>query len=298
MNRPKINLHEIIFDVILFVYTKFFLYTIVTRGKMFYQLIKPEWFFALSILIAFFISWYVGLLLLSFFNKNKGKLYTFLSILGLWIPCSMSIFLTYSFSGISGGYNKFVELGFFGSLVGMIGGYAFGTTEYIAREGKSVLISRLEVMTLVCALFFFYLGFSGRIFVDFAYFPFICFILCLVCGIGGIKLTNMLEERDKKPISKFYKHFMGYIYPFIVLAFLCIWQELYLWGRINGALSNNEIVTVPGILLYLLVSGIIPVRIMMALQPPRTRINITLGFFAISYFVYSVSNIVDLNFNW
>ncbi len=260
---------------------------------MFYQLIKPEWFFALSIFIAFFISWYVGLLTLRLFDKNRGRIYTLLSFLGLWIPCSMSIFLTISFSGIVGEDNRFVNLSYFGSVLGIIGGYIFGNTEYIACEGKSVLAKRLPGMSVVCGLFFFYLGFFGGFFIDFAGFTIICYILCFVCGLGGIQLSNVLDEQGEKSISTFYQNFIKYMFPFIVLAFLCIWEELYLWGRINGALTNNETVTVPGILIYLVVSGIIPIRIMIALQPPRTLINITVGFATMGYFIYSVSKIVN-----
>ncbi|PKL36004.1 MAG: hypothetical protein CVV44_17430 [Spirochaetae bacterium HGW-Spirochaetae-1] len=284
----RINKDEIIFDVILFIYTEFFLYSIVLRGKMFYQVISHEWFIPLSILTPFFISWYVGLLLLRLCDKTRSKLYTFLSILGLWIPCSMSVFLVSSFSGIGGEDNSFVDLSYFGSLVGIIGGYIFGSTEYIALEKKSVLSKRLAGMSVVGGLFFFYLGFFGGIFIDNIGFTFICFILVFVCALGCIKLSNVLDEQGEKPLSAFYQNFMKSVFPFIVLAFLCIWEELYLWGRINGALSHNKTVSVPGMFVYLLVSGIIPVRIMMALQPPRTLMNMTGGFATMGYFIYSV----------
>jgi|GEM_PF-4804885 len=292
IKRLKINKDEIIFDMVLFVYTELFLHSIVLRGKMIYQVIKPEWFIPLSILTPFFVSWYVGLLLLRLCDKIRGKRYTFFSILGLWIPSSMSIFLINSLSGISGKDSIFVSLSYFGSVVGVLGGYIFGNTEYLAVEGKSVLSKRLAGMSVVLGLFFFYLGFFGGIFIDHTGFTIICFILVFVCIIVGIKVSNVLDEVGEKPVSTVYLNFIKYVFPFIVLAFLYIWEELYLWGRINGALSLNTTVTMPGMLIYLLVSGIIPVRIMMAMQPPRTVINVTTGFATTGYFLYSVHRII------
>ncbi|MDY6934100.1 MAG: hypothetical protein SVZ03_07745 [Spirochaetota bacterium] len=67
----------------------------------------------------------------------------------------MSIFLTYSFLGIAGEDNRFVNLSYFGSIVGIIGGYIFGYTEYITHKGDSVLSKRLAGMSILCGLFFF-----------------------------------------------------------------------------------------------------------------------------------------------
>jgi len=74
----------------------------------------------------------------------------------------------------------------------------------------------------------------------------------------------------------------------IVITLLCLWDEIYLWGKINPALRTGEIVSTAGMIFYLIISGIIPIRILIALQPPVNIINMIIGTGSIAYFIYSV----------
>jgi hypothetical protein len=55
---------------------------------------------------------------------------------------------------------------------------------------------------------------------------------------------------------------------------------------------KGETVSSPGMLAYLVMTGIIPVRIIMAFQPPATLPGIVTGLLSISYFIFSIINLI------
>lgn len=287
----KVHVGELLFDVVLIVYTEFFLYSVIGKGDLLYKAVSFNLLVYSFPFITFFITWYNGFLAARL-NIPK-KLSFILTILFIWIPASMLIFTDLNLNKLSGGTmgNMQHYWSYFGVIVGIFAGVIFGTTENLVEEGKSAFIQRLLGMAVPFGLLFFYLGFSVTTKINFLY-----FILAIGVPIGMIRLTNKLEEKKGRRVSKLYLIFRAYIFPFIIIAILCIWQEVFIWGKINGALMNNTTLTIPGMLGYLVITGIIPIRIIMAFQLTATFFGRLTGLVSIGFFIYSVAYLIIHNF--
>jgi hypothetical protein len=289
----KIRTNELFFDLALVLYSEFLLYSVLGRGKMLYQLFSIKWLVLTGPIIAFFITWYTGFLAARYSRRIKNrKLDHILHALFIWVPVSMLLLIDRNIEGISGGA---VAKGdrywnYFGVIVGILAGNIFGYTERYSEEGRSVLQYRLEGMAIPTALFFFYLGFYQAFITGLS--PFIFFILSLGSYFGLFKLGSYLDDDREQKISSFYHFFRLHIFPFVTIVILCFWEELFIWGKINGALMKGDTVSSPGMLVYLVMTGIIPVRIIMAFQPPATLPGIVTGLLSISYFIFSIINLI------
>jgi hypothetical protein len=289
----RIRTSELFFDLVLILYSEFFLYSVVSRGKMLYQLFSLKWLVFAGPILAFFITWYTGLLAARYGHRIKNtKLAHIPFALFIWIPVSMFLFIDRNLVGISGGTmaKGHHYWNYFGVIVGIIAGNIFGYTERYTEEGKSVLQYRVEGMAVPSALFFFYLGFYQAFKTGNS--PSIFFIISLGSYFGLFKLGSYLDDDREHKRSSFYHLFRIYVFPFIIIVILCFWEEVFIWGKINGALMNGETVSVPGMLVYLVISGIIPVRVIMAFQPPETLLGFLTGLVSISYFIFSIINLI------
>ncbi|MCP4130078.1 MAG: hypothetical protein GY754_03575 [bacterium] len=289
----RIKPDEIIFDLFLVIYSEFILYSVIPGDMKLYQLFTMNWLVFMGIAITFFITWYAGLLAAGFAHRVKKKFLTIpYMLLLLWIPASMFLFIAWNLEELSvDGLNKGqLYWSFFGGLLGLISGLIFAYTEQQVERGKSVLQTRVQAMTGPLGLIFIYTGFSPL--VDKLMILF--FIMGFIIFFAGIKIGSMLEDKnyDERPISRSYTIFRTWIFPVIIVMIICLWEELYIWGKIEGALMNNKTLSVKEMLGYLTVSGIIPLRIMMILRPPFTLFGLLTGAATMGYFIYCITVLI------
>jgi len=287
----KIKPDLIIFDLFLFVYSEFILYSIIPDDMKLYQLFTLNWLVFMGIVITFFISWYGGYLFSGFMSRINERFIGIATLISLWIPGSMFLFIAWNLESLSiDGLSKGqVYWSYFGVIIGLLAGSIFGLTEQMAEKGKSVLQYRVQGMMIPSSLCFFYLGFSPSIEVP----AFIFFAMGMVSYLLCFKIGDMLDNNEERHLSRAYKIFRRWVFPFIIVMIFCLWEELYIWGKIQGALMKNKTVPVTEMLFYLTVSGIIPVRIIMVLRPPFTFFGLFTGTAAMGYFIYSVSALVN-----
>jgi hypothetical protein len=121
------------------------------------------------------------------------------------------------------------------------------------------------------------------------------FILGLTFGISEISCDQWLEKLMERRAFQLFK---AYVLPFFIVSSMCILEEIYVWGAVHRTqLTGGELES--GYLLkHLLVTGIIPMRIIFALHPPISRLNIITGGLGLTYFVYEIVILVNELSGW
>jgi|GEM_PF-3487466 len=93
-------------------------------------------------------------------------------------------------------------------------------------------------------------------------------------------IGNLHEKSIKKVLDKLDTPVVKNILPFLIVPLVFMWLEILLEGA--GQRSN-----VLFLIFWLTVSGYLPMRILIELEPPPTPLNITTGLVSIGYFLYA-----------
>jgi len=144
-NLFSINRDELLFDILLFVYVEFFLYSMVTGGKWFIQILSVNTLFTLGVVIDFFIIWYLGIIY-SRYRKNTENfsIRILVVLISFWIVISLHFGIAFNIFDIYG-KPDIIVLAVFGYLlvmVGIGGGTVFAFTEAYKSMGKPVIADR------------------------------------------------------------------------------------------------------------------------------------------------------------
>jgi len=297
----SINIHEILFDVVLIVYSEFFLYGIITGGRWFVELMGLNAFLLAGVFIDFFIIWYLGIVLKSYWSSPDQIWLKFLTgIAAIWILVSLHFGIGINSTDIF--KPDMISLWIFGYMLVMIGiggGMIFAITEF--SRAKNISAARFNALK---KLFPFGLW-AMNIYLAYYILETLHFkkiipgiILWSVLTISGFAVFHFLEKKalaKNGPVlpDKIREFSKKYILPFIIITLLCLWDEIYIWGKITPALKRNESVSAAGLMVYLFFSGIIPMRLLLVFQPPVNIYNILIGLFSIGYFIISVLNLLD-----
>lgn len=91
---------------------------------------------------------------------------------------------------------------------------------------------------------------------------------------------NFHEESIKKALDKLNGPIVEFILPFIILPLVFMWLEILLEGLGEGSNAG-------ALILWLTLSGYLPMRVLIELEPPLTPLNIATGLGSIGFFLYA-----------
>jgi len=143
------------------------------------------------------------------------------------------------------------------------------------------LVAFLFTIVFVVMMFHRAKGFTGLL----------VFAGAIVAGIAVLYVTGIMcllvmtgyrHVREKLPGAYFL--ITNVAHPAVTAFLLLVWNSIYM----DAAFRESGTRGVAYVLFILTVTGIIPVRVFMALEPPVRPVNLFLGLVALAYFVYSV----------
>lgn len=301
--NKNINWHELTFDIVLICYASFFLLSVAGESGRFYESFSIVYLIITSIISTFFIIWYFGILYNIFRSYTTSiKILIFVGLVCLWIAVAQVFTLVKNIGWI---YNLesdhgLIILGYsFIIIYGFLLGIFFAVTEVYNKSDnikESRLLSRILFLRFFAGYFLFNAYISLLSIFSLNQKISISVIIAIVVTViitGLIIFSFPFEKKLKKRLKSekvfegrtlvFFKH---YILPIIIITSLCLVEEIYIWGKINSALVQEEIVSNAEMIFHLTISGILPMRLLFALHPPITGLGIIGGLASISYFIY------------
>ncbi|HOT44118.1 MAG TPA: hypothetical protein PLC28_04445 [Spirochaetota bacterium] len=297
----RINRDELLFDILLYAYTEFFLYRFVTGGKWFVQVLSMKSLLVAGVFLDFFIIWYLGTVFREYraYYRN-AVIYVAYCIAALWIVIALHLGVVMNVFDIFG-RGDFIVMSVFGYLlvmVGIAGGVVFAATEVQRGKGRPVAAARLRALKIVVPFGMWamniYLVYHLLESLNMRSFL-VGIPLWVLFTFLEYYLFSFFEKRVKKKVpeeprpSRFDRIFRSYLFPVIVVTLLCLWDEIFLWGSITRALSRGETISLAGTIAYLTLAGIVPMRIILVFQPPLNLVNLAVGAGSMGYFLYSVA---------
>jgi len=303
----NINPDEALFDVLLVLYSKYFLYGLVTGGRRFVEILSMNSLMVIGLFIDFFIIWYLGMIFRSYrdYYKKIGAYLAFF-IAALWIVGALHMGMAMNVFDLFG-KPDFVIMSVFGYLmvmVGIGGGIVFAGTEYQMGTGKPTAADRLHAMKIVLPFGMWAMNiYLVYHLLDALHMK--SWILGIVLWAAMIFLEfyplHRAELAVRKrpasppgaPLSPAANAFYRFAFPVIIITLLCLWDEICLWGRLAPAAREHETVSGAGMIFYLVLTGIIPMRLILLFKPPLNLVNLLAGAGSMGYFVYSIVSLVS-----
>jgi hypothetical protein len=302
----RLNWDELLYDIFLFTYAEFFLYRLVTGGKWFVQILSIETLLLAGVFIDFFILWYVGLVFREYLGYYK-KVFVFVlyGIAAIWIVIALHLGVATNVFDIFG-KQDFVIMSVFGYLLvmaGIGGGIVFAGTEVQRSKGIPVAAVRARAIKIMVPFGMWAMNiYIVYHLLDALYMKNILLGAFLWAALTFLEfwILRMIEKRVREKTATavttspggFDRVFGKFIFPVIVVTLLCLWDEIFLWGSITRALNHRETLSVAGTIGYLILAGIVPMRIILIFQPPLNLVNLVIGAGSMGYFLYSVSTLL------
>lgn len=298
----RVNPGEIIFDVLLVLYAEFFLYTVAAPGGSLVGSLSADGLFITGILIDFFIIWYLGISFTRFLNRTENPfILVGVAAMGLWLVVSLHFGIAINIGDILGGTagNRFFFLGMtWGAplvIIGIGGGVVFAFTEPKAARGEAVLHERALALQKLFPLGMLTLG-AGIAWRVVKHLHFGGIILGIVIWALVVAAAWALPRAAEAAFNRqtpgardrAASVFMAYLFPVILATLVCLWDEIYLWGRLTPALREGTPWSAAGMVAYFFGSGIIPLRILMVLEPPVSIITAVTGLASLGFFIWQV----------
>lgn len=303
----NINPDEVLFDVFLVVYAQFFLYKLVTGGKWFVEILSMNALFVIGVFIDFFVLWYIGMIFRSYWGYYK-KVSVFIAffVAALWILVSLHLGMASNVFDLFGKPDLIIMsvFGYLMVVVGIGGGIVFAGTEYQMGKGKPTAAERLNAMKKLLPIGMW----AMNIYIVYHLLDALD-MKSWILGIGLWAVMIFLEfyplhcaeiavrKRPPAPpgaaLTPAASAFYRFVFPVIIVTLLSLWNEIYLWGKLAPAVRAHEAVSIAGMIFYLVLTGIIPMRLLMLFKPPLNLVNLTAGAGSIGYFVYSIISLVS-----
>ena len=307
----NINPDEVLFDVFLVMYARFFLYRLVTGGKWFVEILSMNTLLVVGVFIDFFIIWYLGMIFRSYLGYYK-KIWVYIAffIAALWIVGALHMGMILHVFDLFG-ERDFIIMSVFGYLmvmVGIGGGAVFAGTEFQMGKGKPTAAERLHAMKIVLPFGMWamniYLVYHllDALHMKYWVLGIILWAVMIFLEFYPLHRAEMaLRKRPPapagSPLSAPAGAFYRFAFPVIVLTLLCLWDEIYLWGTLSPAVRNREPMSIAGLIVSLTLGGIIPMRLLMLFKPPLNAVNLVAGAGSVGYFIYSVVTLLQGIFN-
>lgn len=302
-----IHLGHLAFDAAIILYAEFILYSLIAGGAPLIMLAGGSGIFAVAALADFFVLWYVGSVCAGYRRYGtKDEDYRILvtaglALIAIWIVISLHFGVFFNLYDI---YKERIEIGQIFTMpivifMGLVTGIIFGVTEVDRVEGRPFFDRRIKTLRVtlsivfsVAAMHIVYHSFGA---IRANSIPLGIGAWALVSAIGCIAISRILKMirdragRDESSSAvKRFDPFHSIVFPLIAITALCVLDEIYILGKILPAKRDGQEVSRIGMFLYLFFTGIIPIRIMMAFEPPFRIVNAVFGAGAVGYFIYSV----------
>lgn len=303
----SINPDEAIFDIFLVLYAEFFLYKLVTGGKWFVEILSMNTLLVIGVFIDFFVIWYLGMIFRSYWSYYKKVGVLIAAILAsVWIVIALHLGMAMNVFDLFGKPDVIIMwvFGYLMVMVGIGGGAVFAGTEFQMGKGRPTAAERLHAMKLVLPFGMWamniYLVYHLLDRVNMK-----SWILGIILWAALIFIEffplHLAEKAARKrppkpagaPLSPASSAFYRFLFPVIIITLLCLWDEIYLWGKLAPAARNHETVSAAGVIVALTLGGIIPIRLLLLFKPPLNAVNLLAGAGSLGYFIYSVVSLVS-----
>ncbi len=109
-------------------------------------------------------------------------------------------------------------------------------------------------------------------------------IIAMYVSVFICTIIINLFELMKKNHPRIHYCIIHILYPAIMAFFITTWSNLYLYASLKVSSHTNPVY----VIFLLIVTGIIPIRIFMALNPPVRFANIVISLGALFFFIYSI----------
>jgi hypothetical protein len=299
----KVSISELLADAAIILYAFFF------SGYLFKDVniltaVKPWQLLGLYTIVVLILPWYLGYLYAhfeAFYSKTFCKIILWIFILivlatlGYLLAVCMSIPWTEE-----GKTDKITEnfamFSLFLLVLGpmmALGGVTAGQDDFAKHSGKfdpeNPSVTSV-ILIIVCAIGFLVWGMSFQLVKD----HIILFILVyLGCSIPAILLylayIKLMVLLDKWGVYESLTSFASYSFPFFIVSVLIFWNGIGMHVILNIVGSNG--ISFRGLITSLVITGVIPFRLIMLLTPPLRLINIVIGIAAFVLFIVSLKQV-------
>ncbi|HPQ71827.1 MAG TPA: hypothetical protein PKW95_22065 [bacterium] len=292
-----VNVYEIVFDFILAMYVRFYLYgALLDQGRIIDRL-NAGTAIILALAIDFFIPWYLGVLYKQYRNAPQFVRKTVLIVFGF------IVFFLYVEIPANLYHYKIVSMEmhmmalFIGGLFALISGGMLGANENEPVEKDEPSGLGATVMMLIAPLEIFGIYLAILIGQKVGIFFGVIIWLGLTVGIalGVFWLSMAIDKLLKMETGQFLaKWGKNLILPFILSTLMCAWTEIYIWPTLRYSQESGGSPDHFFVVFTLILTGLLPLRLIMALHPPLRLPTLITGGGAFYFFIHSLSRLVDL----
>ena len=293
-----INIQELIFDIII-VITAYKLYSIVIpQGKTFISAFNEFTLLCVIMSIEFIIISYLGLLydeIGVLFDTTVGlfllKPFYFIIITGLFLELIVAVFLfdLVPLKQLKGDAEFVILLALTAPfLMSLLAGFsedAIQGLKYFFYVPGTLLLVAVPVNCFI-------IGYYSRWYWGLLSLP--AMLLVLFSPLLIRLLLGKIIKKEVKAVSVMKSVFSNLLFPAIVALALAFWHEIIFKAAIKTQINNKMAVSKGFMIGSLFFSGLLPVRLLMALQPPYRIINTILSLGAFGYFFYNMMNSINL----
>ncbi len=290
-----VNVYEIVFDFVLALYVRFCLYgALLDQGRIIDRL-NAATAIILALAIDFFIPWYLGILYKQYQNAPQFIRKTVLIVFGfivffLYIEIPANL---YHYKIVS--MEMHMMALFIGGLFALIAGAMLGAHENEPVEkdepsgiGAAVMMSiaPLEIFGIYLAILI-----GQKVGVFFGVIIWLGLTVGIAIGVIGLSMTidKLINKDTGQFLAKWGKTL---ILPFILVTLMCAWTEIYIWPTLRYAQESGGSPDRFFMVFTLILTGLLPLRLIMALHPPLRLPTLITGGGAFYFFIHSLSQLV------
>lgn len=302
-HRLRYDPAALVADLVLVLYAELLGGAVLARGGWLVKGMPVDLLLLLGVAVDFFLLWQLGLLAHAWCHGGAALLERrwyvpaglAAALLALWVVAALHLTMFFSVLEAAGRRDflealpRFFPFGAALLFGGLAMGGIQGALEWKRRRGENIAAERLGVLVKL------FPAACGMLLVYAAWRIMGSFLPALLAGAalttGGVLLLRRLRARAAAcpgPVRE-HKLFYNFVFPLLVFTLLCVWTELQLLAKAAGArapLSRG------GLFFHLLVTGVIPLRLLLALQPPFRVLTLLTGALSIGYFLHGVLRLV------
>ena len=302
----RFDSNEIIFDALLYVYASYVLYGLIAEQSLL-SLFSPFIAMGLPGVVNFFLLWYMGIVF-NRYQKNTKNYLVLISVALFFFYMLGCLHLTLTFTlGETEVFGKkndsFFHIagtavwGFIWFILGLVIGiqefYKSKQPNAVNQYRKFVKILMMIGVGILSIRVAFEVVDEFHVrggWLMFATWLTILAVLLLVTNF----LVNYSFQQWRTWLSFLEKYriregakvvFKGYIMPFIIVLVLCLWHEIYVKAKVVNAINSKEMISSFSMIIYLLFTGLLPMRIVLLFEPPINIIGFITGGISLYYFI-------------
>ncbi|HPM76769.1 MAG TPA: hypothetical protein PK961_06740 [bacterium] len=290
-----VNVNEIAFDFVLAMYVRFCLYgALLDQGRIIDRL-NAGTAIILALAIDFFIPWYLGILYKQYRKAPQFIRKTVLIIFGfvvffLYIEIPANL---YHYKIVSTEMHMMAL--FIGGLFTLIAGGMLGAheNEPVEKDEPSGLGAAVMMSIAPLEIFGIYLAILIGQKVGMFFGVIIWLGLTVGIALGVIWLSLVIDKLIKMDTGEFLaKWGKNLILPFILVTLMCAWTEIYIWPTLRYSQESGGSPDLSYMFFTLILTGLLPLRLIMAFHPPLRLPTLVTGGCAVYFFIHSLSQIV------